>query len=81
MIHLRGIVDRFVKMPEGGLSFGVMSTPGVSAAELRVEVHNVIRPWTPDAVCLLAPSNNLTVLLAADFKKLLTTVCSSWPKV
>ncbi|CAK6977456.1 uncharacterized protein LOC128377494, partial [Scomber scombrus] len=84
--HLRSFADRHVPMPEGCLSFAVMSTPGACAAQLRTEVLNATVPRTPDLVCLMAPSNNLTASRTvdegrADFAKLLCTVCTRWPKV
>ncbi|XP_053179094.1 uncharacterized protein LOC128362380 [Scomber japonicus] len=84
--HLRSFADGVVPMPEGSLSFAVMSTPGACAAQLRTEVLNATVPRVPDLVCLMAPSNNLTASRTvdegrADFARLLCTVCTRWPKV
>ncbi|XP_054862799.1 uncharacterized protein LOC111582373 [Amphiprion ocellaris] len=45
--HLRSFADGFGEMPEGGLSFGVQSTPGATAAELTTEVVHAALPRTP----------------------------------
>lgn len=85
--HLRALVDGIVRMPGGGgMTFGFMSTPGASAAELYKEVRHANIPRTPDLVCLLAPSNNLTASrtlpeAAVDFRRLLTLLQSKWSKV
>ncbi|XP_040903315.1 uncharacterized protein LOC121187946 [Toxotes jaculatrix] len=84
--HLRSIADGFAVMPEAKYSFGIMSTPGAHAAELRTEVQHVVLPRSPHAVCVLAPSNNLTASrtideAAVDFARFLTAVRSRWPEV
>ncbi|XP_036000364.1 uncharacterized protein LOC105926799 isoform X2 [Fundulus heteroclitus] len=77
--HLRAIVDGFVTMPGSTFSLGVLSSPGASADELRREVLDAVLPRTPDVICLLAPSNNLSSSrtfqeAGRDFDSLLRTV-------
>ncbi|XP_078794817.1 uncharacterized protein LOC101164028 isoform X2 [Oryzias latipes] len=85
--HLRALVDGIVRMPGGGgMTFGFISTPGASAAELYKEVRHANIPRTPDLVCLLAPSNNLTASrtlpeAAVDFRRLLALFQSKWSKL
>ena len=78
--HLRSYADNFVPLPDEDLSFGVMSSPGASADRIREEVAHTVLPRTPDAICLLAPGNNVTSSRTVDdaqkdFSNLLTTVC------
>ncbi|XP_027146990.1 uncharacterized protein LOC109138315 [Larimichthys crocea] len=84
--HLRALVDGFVLMPEGPLSFGFMCTPGATAAHLRTELMAAVVPRQPEAAIVLAPSNNLTAgrgleNSSADFAALLKTARSRWSNV
>nr|XP_054591529.1 uncharacterized protein LOC129155826 [Nothobranchius furzeri] len=84
--HLRSVADGIVPMPVGGLAFGVMSTPGACADLLRLEVSQAVLPREPDAVCVMAPSNNLTASRTVEeagdaFERYLLAVLSRWPKV
>uniref|UniRef100_A0A3B3XCD0 Uncharacterized protein n=2 Tax=Poecilia mexicana TaxID=48701 RepID=A0A3B3XCD0_9TELE len=84
--HLRSFADGIVKISDGCLDFGVMCTPGAAAADLRIEAYHAVVPRQPDAVCVTAPSNNLTASLNPDeageeFEKYLLTVLYRWPKV
>nr|XP_054589933.1 uncharacterized protein LOC129154114 isoform X1 [Nothobranchius furzeri]XP_054589934.1 uncharacterized protein LOC129154114 isoform X1 [Nothobranchius furzeri]XP_054589935.1 uncharacterized protein LOC129154114 isoform X1 [Nothobranchius furzeri] len=84
--HLRSVADGIVPMPVGGLTFGVMSTPGACADLLRLEVSQAVLPREPDAVCVMAPSNNLTASRTVEeagdaFERYLLAILSRWPKV
>lgn len=82
--HLRPLVDGFVLMPEGPVAYSYLSIPGATATEIRTEVLHTEVPFTPDAVCVLAPGNNLEHRLVTDsaqgFAALLATVLDRWPK-
>lgn len=78
-------MDGSVPMPEGSLTYGFQFIPGANASEIRKEVRDAFLPRSPDAVCLLSPSNNLTSSrtteeAAADFQLLLTSLVNHWEK-
>uniref|UniRef100_A0A8C6LEH5 Uncharacterized protein n=1 Tax=Nothobranchius furzeri TaxID=105023 RepID=A0A8C6LEH5_NOTFU len=73
--HLRANVDGYVKVPEGKLSFGYLSVPGGTAAHLTTEVRHLVLPRDPDAVCLLAPSNNLDSPISEGEKDQTCKIC------
>ena len=74
-------------MPPSRLAFAFSATPGGDADDLRKEIcHADSTLPTPDLVCILAPSNNLTSSLtvehaASAFQRLLHTAVSKWSKV
>ncbi|MEQ2189576.1 hypothetical protein GOODEAATRI_026648 [Goodea atripinnis] len=72
-------------MPGSRIAFGVMSTPGACADDLRHEALHAVVPREPDAVCLMAPSNNLTASKTSEqagqaFEQYLLAVLRHWPK-
>ncbi|XP_047247544.1 uncharacterized protein LOC124884006 [Girardinichthys multiradiatus] len=84
--HLRSIADGIVPMPGNRIAFGVMSTPGACADDLHREVLHAVVPREPDAVCVMAPSNNLMASKTPEqagqaFERYLLAVFSRWPKV
>ncbi len=87
--HLRSIADGIVKMPDGGqrgISFGVMSTPGACARQLRAELVASVLPRTPDAICVTCPTNCLTASrtveeAGVDFALLLRSALDHCPTV
>ena len=84
--HLRAFADGTVGISKGRLSFGIMSTPGASASHLRTELIAATLPRTPDAVCIVAPGNNLTTsptheVAGQEFGKLLISARQRWENV
>lgn len=84
--HLRPMVDNFVSMPDGPLSYSFLAVSGAKASELRAEVLHAAIPFTPDIVCVLATGNILqckgTIAdMAKDFAALLVHICNRWEKV
>ncbi|TKS90321.1 Alpha-N-acetylglucosaminidase [Collichthys lucidus] len=84
--QLCALVDGFVLMAEGPLSFGFMCTSGATTAHLRAELRAAVVPRQPEAVIILAPSNNLTAgrgleNSSEDFAALLKTERSRWSNV
>ena len=84
--HLRSFVDCVLDMPPGRLVFAFCATPSGDADDIRKEICHAELECSPDVVCLLAPSNNLTssrTIEAATkaFERLLQAAVSKWPKV
>ena len=84
--HLRALVDGFSVMPDGDVSWGYLSVPGASASVLCQEVIYAVVRRSPDAVCVMGCSNNLTSSptvgeAAADFRDLLQAALGRWPNV
>ncbi|KAJ8286218.1 hypothetical protein GJAV_G00035930 [Gymnothorax javanicus] len=87
--HLQSIADGIVKMPDGGqrgISFGVSSTPGACARQLRTELLATVLPRTPDAICVTSPTNCLTASrtveeAGVDFALLLRSALDRCPMV
>ncbi|KAL7382329.1 hypothetical protein ABVT39_020571 [Epinephelus coioides] len=82
--HLLSLAEGIVLMPEDCYTFGVMSTPGACADQLRTKDENAVLPRISDAVCVMAPRNNLTASKMPKqggiaFGQYLATVCSVWP--
>ncbi|XP_078030374.1 uncharacterized protein LOC117247921 [Epinephelus lanceolatus] len=82
--HLHSLADGIVLMPEDCYTFGVMSTPGACTGQLRTEVQHAVLPRISDAVCVMAPSNNLMASKTPKqghiaFGQYMATVCSVWP--
>lgn len=84
--HVRSLADGIVKMPVSGLTFGFSCTPGAAAGAIRQELQGITLPVTPDLVCILAPSNNLTWSrtieeAGKDFEALVLSALHRWPRV
>uniref|UniRef100_A0A3Q2ZSZ9 Uncharacterized protein n=1 Tax=Kryptolebias marmoratus TaxID=37003 RepID=A0A3Q2ZSZ9_KRYMA len=78
---LQLFADDKVTVSDGNINFGVMCTPGACAAKLQQEVLHAVTTCQLDAVCVLAPLNNLTASINRDeagweFEQYLLTVCS-----
>ena len=59
--HLRSVVDGFVPMPEGCLSFGFSATPGGSARDILKELK---KDKVPRGGCF---SNNSFIILLCNY--------------
>lgn len=85
--HLRAMVDKFVAMPEGPLSYSFLAFDKATASEIRAELFHTDIPLTPDVVCVLATSNGLLCRnkdltdVAKEFAGLLFYVRKRWEKV
>ena len=49
--HFRSLVDRYVELPStDGVAYGVVSFPGISAAQLELEIRHLVLPHIPQVL-------------------------------
>ena len=83
--HLRPFVDGFVPLRWSQMSFGFLAVCGATARDLRTELRQAQLDRQPDAVCVMAPSNDLVAGtiegVASDFAALLRAAQECCPQV